>query len=254
MIELTHYKTALEIFLSSEFEDQDLWLHDWTSEVYKSKPNYTENGIHWGYTDALVEEVNRLPNKSGTRYAYIMDDTFKSRCQHNLTNSRFSKVKFKEIKQSVLKNMQKRLVNAEKEENFYQKNKKEGVEVQIHPVFEGQWYIVKYADNWADEMDIQGFMVIPEKELKQWKKRIPSRFTFGLGTNESIEYQSKKQFLDTVMIEKITTEKAMVLFELFSHKHARCLDWNGKYFNRIETHVVCNFGFIPTLHYFMDRE
>lgn len=83
-----------------------------------------------------------------------------------------------------------------------------------------QWLLVKFSDNWADEIDLEGFRVVTReaydayvtKRLKQY----PNGFCRYFGTNEENEYASFQDYLDqTVTCEEITEEEAKVLEKFF---------------------------------------
>lgn len=84
-------------------------------------------------------------------------------------------------------------------------------------------WLVKLADNWADEMDIEGFSVMSTNECIQWAKTIEEvakkidegqSFEWYIGTNEWIDWQSGKDFKEAFSCEIITDEEAEVLKRL----------------------------------------
>lgn len=126
-------------------------------------------------------------------------------------------------------------------------NKQEIINIPLE--FEGkEFFMVKYEDNWADEMNIEGFMVMNSQELENWKSRIPKKYRFNLGTNEEIEYDSKKEFLNTIKINSISVEEARFLYGHFGSDYTDCLEWNGREFNKMVKRRICEFGFFPSLH------
>lgn len=81
--------------------------------------------------------------------------------------------------------------------------------------------LVKYSDNWADEMDISGFNVLAED---QWNAHLAiakkvfeenGSITYGVGTNEDVEFSSFKQYLSRFKVITITDEEAATLSKLF---------------------------------------
>jgi len=121
------------------------------------------------------------------------------------------------------------------------------VKVTIPLTFEGKKFsLVKYSGNWADEMDVTGFSVMSEEELKEWIEYIPKEpFTFGVGSNQEIDYRSVKAFLKNCTIEEISREQAEQLFKLFPYKHERYLDWRDDNYQLIEYSTRCVFGQFP---------
>ena len=82
-----------------------------------------------------------------------------------------------------------------------------------------KYYLYKYSDNWADEMDVEGFWVMTEKEKEQVLKYINKKFKKGgtvyLGTNEEIEYDNLRDVMRTFSFKEITRKEYDVLNKLF---------------------------------------
>jgi hypothetical protein len=101
--------------------------------------------------------------------------------------------------------------------------------------------LVKFDSNWADEMDIDGFMVMTQDEWDQYKAHTKKFFeqlgerswSFGIGTNEEIEYESHDEFIRELKVEEITDVEYESLAHLF------------KYYDG-----TVQFGFFPDLGYF----
>lgn len=81
--------------------------------------------------------------------------------------------------------------------------------------------LVKWSDNWADEMDLDGFKLFTSREayddfLAQAKEVIDKgRWIFYLGTNEEIEYDDFERFkktLDASLISESTFQEMVKLF------------------------------------------
>lgn len=86
-----------------------------------------------------------------------------------------------------------------------------------------KYYLVKYADNWRDEMDIDGFMVFTAKELIEWSQELNkleefinrTEFIFCIGTNEEMCYWSYADFISTLTLSAISEQEANFLTEHF---------------------------------------
>lgn len=74
------------------------------------------------------------------------------------------------------------------------------------------YYLVKYSDNWADEMDIEGFAVFTQKEFCDFSNAIEEimnlikngkTYTYWFGTNEGVEYDHVNYFLKSFEIKTI---------------------------------------------------
>jgi hypothetical protein len=113
------------------------------------------------------------------------------------------------------------------------------------------WTLVKFADNWADEIDVAGFMVVSTEELEGWKSKIPDEeFSVCIGTNEEIEYSDREQFLKKHTFTPLTQEQAQVYFDHFGKRVTSCEDWDGERFQTYKSFLVCRFGLIRDLEYF----
>lgn len=79
-----------------------------------------------------------------------------------------------------------------------------------------KYYLLRYADNWADEMDLEGYVVLDEEEHAAFQQKLNALdgFTFVVGTNEDIEYDSKEDLEAVIDIEEITEADVDVLEKL----------------------------------------
>lgn len=80
--------------------------------------------------------------------------------------------------------------------------------------------LVKWNSNWADEMDIEGFVIIGDDDSEILKKRlsgIEKRFDVYVGSNEEIGYRNGKELLNELTFKKISDEEADVIGKLIGH-------------------------------------
>lgn len=82
-------------------------------------------------------------------------------------------------------------------------------------------YLVKYKDNWADEMDIVGGIIMTEAEYKDYMKVAEIAFreegdfiTFGVGSNEEITYDTFEDFAKTITVFELTEEEFQTCVKL----------------------------------------
>jgi hypothetical protein len=84
-------------------------------------------------------------------------------------------------------------------------------------------WLVKFSDNWADEMDVEGFSVMSTGQFTQWAKTVEEvakkideghTFEWYIGTNEWINWESGKDFKEAFSCEVITDEEANILKRL----------------------------------------
>lgn len=71
-----------------------------------------------------------------------------------------------------------------------------------------KYYLYKFSDNWADEMDLEGFAILTETEkdiaLSQIRKEYKRGGTICFGTNEDNEYDSLSDVMNTISFKEIT--------------------------------------------------
>ena len=84
-------------------------------------------------------------------------------------------------------------------------------------------WLVKFADNWADEMDIEGFSIMSTGQFTQWARTVEEvakkideghPFEWYFGTNEWIDWEIGKEFKEAFSCDVITDEEANVLKRL----------------------------------------
>ena len=84
-------------------------------------------------------------------------------------------------------------------------------------------WLVKLTDNWADEMDIEGFSIMSTGQFTLWAKTVEEvakkidedrSFEWYFGTNEWINWDSGKDFKEAFSCEVITDEEANILKHL----------------------------------------
>jgi hypothetical protein len=85
-----------------------------------------------------------------------------------------------------------------------------------------KYMLTKLNTNWADEMDLAGFAVVTLEEWAGFVKMVKSffkgddrTFTFYVGTNEEIEFESAEGILEEITTTPITTEEKELLYSLF---------------------------------------
>jgi hypothetical protein len=82
-----------------------------------------------------------------------------------------------------------------------------------------RYYLYKFEDNWADEMDVQGFAVLTEDEkdmaVAQIKRSYKNGGTICFGTNEDNHYNNLTEVMDCVEFEEISQSQYNTLMNLF---------------------------------------
>ncbi len=83
--------------------------------------------------------------------------------------------------------------------------------------------LVKFKDNWADEMDIEGFFITTredwEKRVATLKDNFPYGLTYTIGTNEEIEYCSPDAILNHYKVIDLCADEYSCLTNLFKNNH-----------------------------------
>lgn len=84
-------------------------------------------------------------------------------------------------------------------------------------------WLVKFADNWADEMDIEGFSIMSTGQFTQWARTVEEvakkideghPFEWYFGTNEWIDWEIGNEFKEVFSCDVITDEEANILKHL----------------------------------------
>ena len=90
-------------------------------------------------------------------------------------------------------------------------------------IFEEDCYLVKFEENWADEMDISAFAVFSAKEYRCWRHVMDRMekamehavLTYTFGTNEEQEYEDFKEFDRCFTVKTITNDEANTIRDAF---------------------------------------
>jgi hypothetical protein len=78
--------------------------------------------------------------------------------------------------------------------------------------------LVKWSGNWADEMNVEGFVIMEDSEWKEYQetaKKVNSPFSISVGTNEDIEYPNGTALLENIKAKKLTTDEAKTIVKFF---------------------------------------
>lgn len=86
---------------------------------------------------------------------------------------------------------------------------------------------VKYNDNWADEMDITGFVIITKENWNAMKEEVRGfldkkmGWEYGVGTNEQIEYSSFEDWSRAFTVTELSDAEAATLIDVFKRAKIR---------------------------------
>jgi hypothetical protein len=90
--------------------------------------------------------------------------------------------------------------------------------------------LIKWDSNWADEMDIEGFIIVSKEKAKEFKKQLKdydSYFEVYVGTNEDIEYGSGEELLNELTFKTITEEEAKTIKKFFGESSGHTGFWSS---------------------------
>lgn len=83
--------------------------------------------------------------------------------------------------------------------------------------------VVKLNTNWADEMDIEGFIITTEDEWKEYTKEIKKDFPedceMYVGTNEHISFSNYEEFMSCLKVTKVNKDEAKLIKKLFGDSY-----------------------------------
>ena len=90
--------------------------------------------------------------------------------------------------------------------------------------------LIKWDSNWADEMDIEGFIITDKESANSFKKQLKdyvSSFEVCVGTNEDIEYGSGEELLSELKFKTITEDEAKVIQKFFGESGGHTEFWTA---------------------------
>lgn len=81
-------------------------------------------------------------------------------------------------------------------------------------------YLLVWDGNWADEMNLDGHVVLNQEELDIFLEAVNGidYLDFGVGTNEDIEYNSREEIKQSYTYNRISSEQERTLVELTIYK------------------------------------
>lgn len=85
-----------------------------------------------------------------------------------------------------------------------------------------EYELIKFYDNWADEMDIYSFYLRPKGFFEKLKEVVNKYFKYEdslelyVGTNEEITYGSASEVLNSFYVTNISEEEAKTIKKLFN--------------------------------------
>ena len=85
-------------------------------------------------------------------------------------------------------------------------------------------YLVRFEEDWADEMSIYGFAIFTTDEYSNWSHIMfrlceamnQAVFTYSFGTNEEQDYEDFEEFLKCFTVKVIPAKHAEILRDMFN--------------------------------------
>ena len=82
--------------------------------------------------------------------------------------------------------------------------------------------IMIWKADWEGEMKIEGFLILSDKELKIWRKKVKSideddSIIVAIGANEDKEYENTESLLNEIEIKSITENEYTVMYSMFGN-------------------------------------
>lgn len=74
--------------------------------------------------------------------------------------------------------------------------------------------LVKWSSNYADEFDVDGFVLMDESVWNEAKEKIPKyedEISIGFGTNEEIEYSNGQEFFNDLSAQVLSNLEAGII-------------------------------------------
>ena len=88
-------------------------------------------------------------------------------------------------------------------------------------------YLISFNDNWGDEMDVCGWGIYTEEEKNEYLESVSNYFkengycSIYVGSNQEIEYEDEKEFLNTLEIKEITDEEEKTIKKIFGCSYGK---------------------------------
>ena len=97
-----------------------------------------------------------------------------------------------------------------------------------------QKVLLTWKSNWADEMDIYGFVITTDHQWETYKKNVKEKdeeFTLCIGTNEDIYYNNGTELLSEISVSKLSDQEVDII-----SKNIGTLFGFTQFFNEDETY------------------
>jgi hypothetical protein len=82
--------------------------------------------------------------------------------------------------------------------------------------------LIKFSDNWADEMDVNGWVILDSQKWVKIKEKVEAYndyFSIGFGSNQENEYENGEDFLEAINIRLLSENEFIVLTSCFGSRY-----------------------------------
>lgn len=83
-------------------------------------------------------------------------------------------------------------------------------------------YLMLYSGNWAEEIDVDGFVIL-EKDYVSYMKKFLKGFNYtisvDIGFNEEVEYDNGRELLGEIEFIKITNKDSEIIEKIFGSEN-----------------------------------
>ncbi len=104
------------------------------------------------------------------------------------------------------------------------------------------YVLLKFSGNWADEMDIEGFLVASRaywEHRRQELSQVEGDLHACIGTNEYLEWSDGKELLDSIEVSDLSAEEVRLLQQHFPLAGYR---GTSTFASVVREHLVAGFG------------
>lgn len=94
--------------------------------------------------------------------------------------------------------------------------------------------LVKFEDNWADEMNVEGFNIFTKEEWETFKTKLEnkqSEFQVCIGTNEELEYSNGNDCLRHMTVSEISIAAAEIIEDAIGSCFGECSIFCSDYYS-----------------------
>lgn len=92
---------------------------------------------------------------------------------------------------------------------------------------ENSYYLIRYADDYEDEFEVSGFVVLTSKEMNDFDTALnvletimeSTEFSFYFGTNEEMVYDDFKFFLEAISVSILSKSEGAFMLKQFGKSY-----------------------------------